>query len=341
MEAFFAAFLLSMALTVVTRTIARRWRVLDIPDSARRFHEHAVPLLGGVALFCSFWIILGIISYMTPTFLGINLLGRQLITAFFASLFLLIVGIADDVRGLGVGTRLGATVIAALAMALNGLTLVKLTNPFSHTPFAIGPIVSGALVFCWIMGITYATKISDGIDGLATGMVGIASVMIAAFAATTAFFQPNVSLIALIFAGAIFGFLVFNFYPASIFLGESGSLFLGFMIAVLSVLSGSKVATALLVLAVPVIDLARVMYVRRSRGQSIFQGDRLHLHYELLRYGLKEWQVVLLFYGAALLAGLLALFLQSAAKFLVFILFAIVLVAMTWRFTLLPKDAIK
>ena len=137
---------------------------------------------------------------------------------------------------------------------------------------------------------------------------------------TTRFFQPEVGLLALIFAGCCLGFLVFNFNPARIFLGESGSLFLGFFMGTLAVISGGKIATALLVMAVPILDLARVLIVRTVSGKKISEGDREHLHFKLLDRGISVRKTVLLLYAVSFLFGITTLVLPSRMKFVVLII---------------------
>jgi UDP-GlcNAc:undecaprenyl-phosphate GlcNAc-1-phosphate transferase len=222
--------------------------------------------------------------------------------------------------------------LAVLVTVFGGVVLDKVTNPWGGvvafdqlTSLTLSVLLPSLLAFVWIMGVMYTIKIVDGLDGLATGIVSIGSLIIFALSMSTKFYQPNVGLLALIFVGACLGFLVLNFSPAKLFLGESGSLFLGFILAVLSIISGSKVATAFLVLAVPMLDLARVIILRLYRKQSVFQGDRRHLHYALLELGWSERQVVLVFYTAATLFGLGALFLQSFGKLVLIALISIIM----------------
>ena len=143
---------------------------------------------------------------------------------------------------------------------------------------------------------------------------------------------------ALVLAGTCLGFLLFNFHPAKIFLGESGSLFVGFMLGVLAVVGGGKLATALLVMAVPILDLARVMYVRHKRGQAIMQGDREHLHFKLLDRGWSERNVVILYYVVAAAFGTTTLFLQSYQKLLALGFLAIAMIAVGWRIANSPLE---
>ncbi len=328
--AYFAiSFLLSLLFTLCVRLLAIRLKVVDVPDGERKKHGRAVPLLGGVAIFLAFWATVGYTAFFHPIF-GIERLASKLLAAFVASVIIMIVGVLDDVRPFSAWWRLIFTGVATAMAIWLGITLEKITNPWGGF-VELSLVVGNVAVWFWLMGIMYATKIVDGLDGLATGVVAIGAMMIYFLTQTTKFYQPNVGLLALIFAGACLGFLFFNFYPAKIFLGESGGLFCGFILAVLAVISGGKVATALLVVAVPVLDLARVMYCRVRHGKPVFQGDREHLHFQLLDYGLSERQVVIIYYVIAALFGAAALFLQSTQKLAVLLLLLVGMVALGWR----------
>ncbi len=318
-------------LSLIVARVARRFRVVDVPDNGRHLHRQPVPLLGGIALYLGFWAVAGFFLFVYPV-LGFDILRDRLLAAFLGSTLLLILGILDDVLKLRPVTRLVGTSLAVLVTVFGGVVLDKVTNPWGGvvaldqlTSLTLSVLFPSLLAFVWIMGVMYTIKIVDGLDGLATGIVSIGSLIIFALSMSTKFYQPNVGLLALIFVGACLGFLVLNFSPAKLFLGESGSLFLGFILAVLSIIAGSKVATAFLVLAVPMLDLARVIILRVYRKQSVFQGDRRHLHYALLELGWSERQVILVFYTAATVFGLGALFLQSFGKLVLIALISVIM----------------
>ncbi len=323
---FAVALVVSALLTVLIRRVAERWHIMDQPDALRKFHSKPVALLGGVALFLTFWGVVGYLYLTQPTLAGLNRLAEPLIVSFFASLAIILIGIIDDIHPIPAWPRLFLTMAVVLIAATHGLQLGKLTNPLGGI-VALSGIVGGLFVFFWLMGAMYTIKITDGLDGLSTGVAAIGALMIAALASSHAFYQPNVSLLAFIFAGTAAGFLIFNFVPASVFLGESGSLFLGFMLGILAIISGGKVATAFLVLAIPAFDLARVIYLRLKHRSSPFKGDRLHLHYALLSRGWSERQVVLLFYAVAAAGGIAALLLQSREKLIAMVGLAILMIA--------------
>lgn len=320
-------FLLAVAcafvLTYLIAALARYFKILDIPSGDRHLHSKAVPLLGGLAIFLSFWSVVVLVLIQGKY----NLNERQLVFLFFGGLIVMILGFFDDKYKLSARSRLLVSALAVLVVMIGGIKFDGITNPLGGTigldmwPIytTLGRIlpIADLLVFFWILGMSYSTKILDGLDGLSTGIAFIGAIMIAALASTAKFYQPDIRILSLIFAGGCLGFLFLNFSPAKIFLGEGGSIFLGLMIGFLAVASGGKIATALLVMAVPVLDLARVIYHRRKIGQPIFSGDREHLHFKLLDMGLSQKQAVLLLYAIAFLFGITTLILPSVYKILV------------------------
>ena len=330
MPYFFAAFALSIAVTWLTIKIASRLRIVDQPDAKRKRHLGAVPLLGGVAIFSSFWIL---IFYLLGwhQVRGLNLIANSLVAAFVGGIILVAIGIADDIKPFSAKFRLVLVIGGILMVALwIGGFLEKITNPFGGI-IQLVPVIGTALTFVWLLGTTYTTKILDGLDGLATGVVAIGALMIYFLTSLTKFYQPNVALVALIFAGTCAGFLVFNFHPAKIFLGESGSLLIGYMLGILAVIGGGKLATALLVMAVPILDVVRVIYVRLRRRQSVFVGDREHLHFQLRDLGWSDRRVVLCYYAVAAVFGLTTLVLQSYQKLVALLFLAVVMAAVGWK----------
>ena len=181
------------------------------------------------------------------------------------------------------------------------------------------------------MGMMFTTKFLDGLDGLVTGVVAIGALIIFFLSRDPRWLQPEVALVALIFAGACLGFLVWNWHPAKIFLGEGGSLFTGFVLGTLAIISGGKIATTLLVMGLPALDVVRVIARRAQKKTSVFAGDNEHLHFKLLRSGLSQRQAVILLYSLSLIFGLSALVLQTTYKLIAFgILLLVMLLAAAW-----------
>ena len=203
--------------------------------------------------------------------------------------------------------------IAALLAAGFGIGVAKITNPLGGF-FEISSVVSFIVTIIWLVGVMYTTKLLDGLDGLAGGVSAIGMLMIAFLALTTAFYQPDVALLAIIGAVAVLGFLVWNVHPASLFLGEGGSTLIGYILGVMAVIAGSKIATALLVVAVPLFDIIFVLWDRKRSGKSLFSGDRRHLHHRLRDAGWSVHQVVWFYYAIALAFGLTTLVFESWQK---------------------------
>jgi UDP-N-acetylmuramyl pentapeptide phosphotransferase/UDP-N-acetylglucosamine-1-phosphate transferase len=167
----------------------------------------------------------------------------------------------------------------------------------------------------------YTTKLLDGVDGLVSGLGLIGSLVIFLFTSTTQYSQPDIAVAALIFSGACLGFLVLNFNPAKIFLGEGGSLFIGYVLGVLAIISGGKIAIALLIMGLPILDVFWTIARRLLKGKNPFRfADRQHLHHRLLDLGLSPRQTVAVFYVFAAVFGLSGLFLQSRGKLLALII---------------------
>ena len=316
------AMILSLVLTAGVKFLAVKFKIVDMPVGGRKKHEKPIALLGGTAIYLAFWV-----SVIFATVRGhFNFDVRQLFFLFLGSSLIIIFGFFDDKYQLPAHLRLFLSMIAVFLIMLGGINFDGITNPFGGTigldMFKIqtlwGVILPFAdlLVFVWLLGMAYSTKVLDGLDGLASGVSIIGALMIAALASTVKFYQPDIRLLALIFAGAVIGFWWFNFYPAKIFLGEGGSLFLGLVLGYLAVVSGGKIATALLVMAIPVFDLARVIFHRFKNKQSIFSGDREHLHFKLVDMGLSPRTAVIILYTLAFLFGISTLILPSFYKLL-------------------------
>jgi len=350
---FFATLVISLLFTYWIKKIAIKLAIFDYPDTDRKLHSGPLPLLGGTAIFFSFWLVVGYLyNFSGLVFKHFN--TRQLWCIFLAGALLMIVGYYDDKVRLNYKWRLLFSVFAVLLVLAGGLNFDGVTNPFGGTigldflkinSSFLGTILVGAdiLAFFWLLGMMYTTKILDGLDGLSTGVCTIGAFSIAALAGgTTKFYQPDVSLLALVLAGACLGFLFFNFYPAKIFLGEGGSQFLGLMVGTLAIIAGSKIATALLVMAVPIVDLIWVIANRIFGGQPIATGDRRHLHFRLVDAGLKQWQAVMVFYMLSALFGFSALFMKSGFKLASLLFLILVIVALEFyistRLTYVRKE---
>ncbi len=308
------AFLLSAWLTPAARLIALRLGVVDSPDGGRKLHRGPTPLLGGLAIITSFILVTVIVLLSSSELTSGAITFKHFIGFFLGIGILTIGGVVDDRFSTSAKYSMALFILASFVAVLGGINVAKLTNPFGGV-IILAPIVASAVAFIWILAMTMTTKLLDGVDGLASSVALVGSVMIAALALTPTYFQSDVALLSLIFAASILGFLLWNWYPAHIFLGESGSTVLGFTVGVLSVIAGSKMATALLVLGIPAIDVGVVAFRRWRKGKNPFTtADRTHFHLMLRDAGLLPWQVALLYAVIACVFGVTSLVFASWQK---------------------------
>jgi UDP-GlcNAc:undecaprenyl-phosphate GlcNAc-1-phosphate transferase len=311
-----AAFLIALVLTPVVARIATRLGVVDRPTGeGKKIHARSIPLLGGAAIFVSVAAVLLHLLATTGMLTDGEITPRHYAGFLFGGLILMVGGFLDDRYNLRAKYQIIAPILAAVTVITFGVEVDKLTNPFGGV-IVLAWWQSDALVFVWLMTVMYTSKFLDGLDGLSAGVSAIGALMVAGLALTTAYFQPDVAVLASMCLGAMIGFLAFNLNPASIFLGEGGSTFVGFTIGTLAVISGGKLATALLVIAIPMMDVAWIIVRRWRTGgiSAIFKGDRKHLHHRLLDRGWSQRKIVASYYLVALVFGLSALFLQSRQK---------------------------
>lgn len=319
----------------------KKLQIVDSPKSDdRKKHKRVTPLGGGLAIFVSFFVMT--LLAMKDGFIGQEISGRSIAGIFLGGLILMIGGIIDDKYNVKARFQLIAPVLATLTILWFGIGPHQITNPLggvidlSGVRISLGTLgnlvlVADFMVFAWLMGMMFTTKFLDGLDGLVAGTTAIGAGVLFSLARQPDWYQGEMAMLSIIFVGAILGFLVFNFHPAKIFLGEGGSLFLGFLLGCLAILSGGKFATTLLVVGVPALDVLRVIIRRWKKRKSIFVGDREHLHYLLVDMGFGHRQTVYLLYGISLLFGMSALYLQSKQKLMALVLlFVLMLLVGVW-----------
>src|SRR6266542_319388 len=323
------AFVLALAVTPPVRAIARRFAVLDVPGGRRR-HREPLPRIGGLAIAVAFGVTI-FTFWLVDRFAGHPFLipdevrtPRFTLTA-FAALLGMGIGLLDDALDLRARWQLlGYGVIAAIIVAA-GIRIDFVNDPRGDGLIDLAPPIAVAFTIFWIVGMNNALNFIDGLDGLAAGVAGIAAVALGATALLPAVNEPFVAWMNFTLAGAIAGFLVFNFHPAKVFLGTTGVAFVGTMLAVLSIFGTAKVAAALLVLGVPIIDTFYVIVRRVVTGQAPFAPDRGHFHHRLLDVGLSHRQAVLLIYALTLGLGTLAFVSSGRAQIYSFVALALVL----------------
>lgn len=316
---FVLATLAASLLVPIIKKIAWKYKILDTPSEARKIHTAPIPLMGGVVIFLVVAILTGAYFFYFRNDLNI-LPTRFFVGMLIGGLFLMVGGFLDEKYNLKPRYQFIFTLLAVLSIIFSGIGvgINVLSNPFGNPInlnwHLIGIPAGGIFTFIFVLGMIYTTKFLDGMDGLASGISFIASLTLFMLSLSPKVEQPVTAGIAIIFCGALLGFLFYNFNPASIFLGESGSTFLGYMLGVMSVLLGAKIATALLVMGLPVLDVAWVITRRIYYRRSIFQADRKHLHFRLLDIGFNQRDTVFILYALTLIAGIVALNLQARGK---------------------------
>ncbi len=314
--------------------IAKSIAAVDLPDQTRKIHSGGTPLLGGLAIFAVFFFVLFL--NQEKILVG-NLNISHWLGFFVGACWLMIGGFLDDKYKLKPWQQLVWPILAVISLIVGGVEIEKITNPFGGY-INLG-WVSALLIFIWLMGMMYTTKLLDGMDGLVTGTTAIGALIIFLFTMTTRYYQPDIGFAALIFAGACLGFLVFNWHPAKIFLGEGGSLLLGYILGVLAIISGGKIAIALLVMGIPILDLVWTIVRRLIAGKNPLRfADRQHLHFKLYDLGLSQRKTVMSYYFISTIFGLVALFLQSSGKLLAFGILIIVMLFLVMGISYLDRN---
>jgi len=327
-----ASFLLSTALVPLIRLYARKNNIVDKPDAAaRKVHELPTPLLGGWVIFLATTISIVLIRYFhLADFSDIPL--KLFIAIIFASIVIIIGGTLDDKYNLPPYQQIIFPICAVIIVLVAGLHIGFITNPLgeSGSIIYIAKYFGIAISVLWLLGMMYTTKFLDGLDGLVSGIAVIASMFI--FLVSLNWDKPlsATGIWALVLMGSCLGFLIFNWQPAKIFLGEGGSILIGFLLAVLSIITGSKITTTLLVMGIPALDVIWVIVSRLLSRKSPFSGDRKHLHYRLMALGLSKAQIVWLLYFIAIGFGSLGFISSSYGKMiLVFCLIAVMIILST------------
>lgn len=334
--AFSAAAILSALVTPLVRRYAIDQQIMAMPDE-RKIHTKPIPYLGGVAIF---------IGFVVPALLLLPLHRRFI--ALLAGIFILVIlGVVDDIKNLNPWYKLVWQVVAALVVLAGGIGISQLTNPLGGSVslaagrfsvslyqlrFHITP-VANLLSIIWMVGLVNAINFLDGLDGLACGVSAIAGLIMFLLSIGPRVNQPEVALLAIIMAGAAIGFLPYNFFPAKIFMGDGGAYFLGLTLALLSIYSGGKLATAALVLGFTIFDTIWAVIRRLYHRTAPWKPDRRHIHHLMLEAGFSQRSAVLSLYSMAALFGLVAVFAGSFVKLVSLVALFILMTATTGYLT--------
>jgi len=319
---FVAAAVVSFVLTPQFRRTLLRHRIVDRPN-ARRVNRKPIARSGGLAIAASFLAVTGGFLLVNEV-AGLIAVPPSLLPLGVAALLLggaaaAALGAMDDLFDLRARWQiLGQVALAAGAVAL-GIVIDIVNNPFGRGVIVFPSLVAVGFTIFWIVGMMNSINWIDGLDGLSSGVAAIAAVTLGLISLSTRVNQPLIAILCFILAGALLGFLRWNFYPARIFSGTSGVQFVGYTLAVLSILGTAKVAVALLVLGVPIIDTFWIIVRRLSQRRSPFTPDRQHIHHRLLDLGLSHRQTVLVIYGVCTALAVLALILTGASQLYAFL----------------------
>ena len=321
---FVIAFVFSFALTPVVKRFAFKIKAIDIPKDGRRMHKRPIPRLGGLAIIFGFMVSVLCFGEMTKGHTSM-LIGAMIIAT---------MGIVDDVKALDAKPKFLIQIIAALIVVLWGEVRIEVfTNPivWSGVPYMVLPYwFSVILSVLWIVFITNAVNFIDGLDGLAAGVSAIMTVSLVFIAARMG--EYSEAIIGTALMGACFGFLPYNFNPAKIFMGDTGSTFLGFILATLSIQGVFKsyavisFAVPLLIVGLPLFDAVFAMIRRMLKGQSPMQADRGHLHHRLIDMGFSQKQTVFILYAISGILGITAVVLAESGTLRAILLLICVLV---------------
>ncbi|MBU5434526.1 MraY family glycosyltransferase [Pseudoflavonifractor sp. MSJ-37] len=321
------AFLVSLITTPIVKNLAQKWGAVDVPKDGRRMHDHPIPRMGGLAIFLGFLLSVILFSpFLRPGGLTVQLQGMLI-----GAVIIVVLGIFDDIYALPALPKLLVQIVTAVIAVASGNLIDTVSNPniFSAAPYWHLGWLAYPVTVLWIVAVTNAVNLIDGLDGLACGVSAISSMTVLVIALTVA--EPSVAVLMACLAGGCLGFLPYNMNPAKIFMGDTGSTFLGYVLAVVSIQGLFKYYTLIsfvvpfLMLGLPIFDTCFAFIRRIAHGQSPMHADRSHIHHRLIDMGLSQKQAVGVLYVISAILGLSAVVLTTVgslrAMLLLFALF--------------------
>lgn len=296
---FVTALIATAIATPIAIRVAPKIGAMDVPKDNRRVHKTAIPRFGGIAIFC------GILT----AFISLRPLSQQTRGLLIGAAFILIVGIIDDLKDMRPVVKLICQLIAAFILWISNIRITGFTNPFTGNFVELHWILTLIITLIWIVGITNTINLIDGLDGLAGGIIFIASLSVS----YTAYYKNMDETLTLVLAiaGACLGFLIYNFYPAKIFMGDAGSQLLGFLMSSVSLigLAPSKSAmlfatiVPVLILALPIFDTTFAIVRRVANHKPIMQADKGHIHHRIMAMGFGQRRTALALYSISAIMG--------------------------------------
>lgn len=302
---FVIALVVSYALTPSVKKLAIKIGAVDRPN-ARKVHTHVIPRLGGLAIYIGF---MAAVLFCVP-------LQHELVGMLLGCTAIVAVGIWDDICNIPAKVKLVGQILAACIPIVFGIQIEWLTNPFGDI-IVLPELIAIPVTIFWIIGFTNTVNLIDGLDGLAAGVAFIASISMFLLAYNLNQFLPALVIVSM--AGAALGFLQYNFNPAKIFMGDTGSMLLGYTLSVAAVLGLVKTAATvalvvpIIALGLPILDTTFAIIRRKMSGVPIFQPDKGHLHHRLLALGMTQKQAVLIMYFVSMILGIVALFVANVS----------------------------
>lgn len=343
--AFILAFVVTFVTTPYTIKIAKKVGAVDIPKDERRMHKKSMPKFGGPAVIIGFLVSAIYLLIVLSLEHSINLFnvdqyGRKLLGFLLGILVIAAFCIVDDIKTIKPITKLIGQLLGAIIVVASGIRIEGITLPFFNFP-EIHQLSSIIITLIWIIIVTNAINLIDGLDGLSSGISVISAVSLMIIFVLNGSSMVSVILITAL-AGALVGFLPFNFSPAKTFIGDTGSNFLGFSLAIISILGSAKTYTAavivlpLIVLGLPIFDTMMAIIRRIIKGKSlkaVFKADKGHLHHRIVARGFSQKQAVLILYGISAIFGIFAVILTDSGiwKALSFLLIVIVAIAVGYK----------
>lgn len=356
--ALFLSFIACLLITPGVIWFAKKIKVIDYPVLERKIHKKPTPLLGGLAIFLAFNVLLLFYALLTKDLTGDTITLRNLVGISIGTIFLVIGGFLDDKYDLKPKWQIVWPVLAIASVIICGIGIDWMTNPFGEGlvyldkyeytlfwyhgfPYKI-TLLADFFTFFWLLAMMYTTKLLDGLDGLVSGIAVIGAVFVFLTSLNKGeIVQYDVALLSMIVIGIFSGFLVFNFNPASIFLGEGGSTMAGFLLGALSIISGSKVGVTLMLMSIPVLDVIWTILRRVIEKRSPFlSADRKHLHFRLLEVGFSVKRAVLILYSIAIIFGIITYYLQEInAAFFILAIAAVIIFLLILTYLLKRKNS--
>jgi len=303
------AMLVSFLMTPLVKTFAHKVGAVDVPKDNRRMHKHPIPRMGGLAIF---------LGFLFSTLIFVELTG-EVKGMLLGAVIIVVLGIFDDIYALGAKFKFLVQIIAALVAVMAGNRIEVISNPnvFSSNPWWQLGILAVPVTVIWIVAVTNSVNLIDGLDGLACGVSTISSMTMLVIAMVVS--DGEVALLMAALAGACIGFIPYNLNPAKIFMGDTGSTFLGFVLAVVSIQGLFKFYTIVsfvvpfLILGLPIFDTCFAFIRRIAHGQSPMQADRSHVHHRLIDMGLSQKQAVAVLYVISAILGMSAVVLTTSS----------------------------